>query len=257
VSQRAPGLINFRDYGGYETAGGARVRPDRLYRCGHLAEINDDELEHVIGLDFAVIADLRYAGERETERSPWPAGYVERIIAHEGHRTAEAPHMALFEAGAKGVAAVDDFYAQFYAELPFDPLYQPLFARTLVKIAAADGRSLIHCAAGKDRTGIQAALILHALDVPRATIVADYLRSSKAPGLVALKPRIIGRFEQRFGLALSDEAADALLDVKPAYIETAFTAIEARYGSLDAYLDASGADQAVRASLRERLVVRS
>jgi protein-tyrosine phosphatase len=254
VSELPIGLINFRDFGGYATASGARVREDRLYRCGHLAELNDHELEHVIGLDFALIADLRYPGERETERSPWPDGYVERIIAHEGERDAAAPHMALYEAGALGPEAIDQFYARFYGEMPFDPHYRPLFARTLRRLAHADGRALVHCAAGKDRTGIQVALILHVLGVPRETIVADYMRSSKAPGLVAMMPRIIKNFETRYGFRLTDAAADALLDVKPGYIETMFTAIEAQCGSLDAYLEAEGVDAVVRGRLGERLL---
>ena len=77
------------------------------------------------GLDFALIADLRYPGERESERSPWPEGWVERIIAHDGERDAAAPHMALYEAGALGPEAIDQFYARFYNEMPFDPLYRP------------------------------------------------------------------------------------------------------------------------------------
>jgi protein tyrosine/serine phosphatase len=247
-------LINFRDFGGYATESGAQVRRDQLYRCGHLAQLNDEELEHIIGLDFALIADLRYAGERESERSPWPSSYLERVISHDGRRTSEAPHMALFEAGAHGVKAVDEFYAKFYRDLPFDRLYQPLFAATMRRMAKISGRALIHCAAGKDRTGIQAALILHVLGVPRAAIIDDYLRSSKAPSLVALKSGIIGRFEARYGLTLSDAAADALLDVKAEYIEAAFAEIEARCGSVEAYLDRSGVDRSVREQLRERLV---
>ena len=254
VSQQPIGLINFRDFGGYDTASGARVRTDRLYRCGHLAELNDHELEHLIGLDFALIADLRYPGERETERSPWPEGYVERIIAHDGARNAAAPHMALYEAGALGPEAIDQFYGRFYKEMPFDRLYRPLFARTLRRLAEADGRALVHCAAGKDRTGIQVALILHVLGVPRETIVADYMRSSKAPGLVAMMPRIIKTFETRYGFQLTDAAADALLDVRAWYIETLFSAVEARCGSIEAYLDEEGVNGEVCARLKAELL---
>lgn len=248
------GLINFRDFGGYATASGATVRKDRLYRCGHLADLTDDEIEHVIGLDFALIADLRYVGEREAERSPWPSHYVERIFAHDGDRSNEAPHLALYEASAVGVGAVEDFYLAFNRELPFDPLYRPLFARVMRQLAETDGRALVHCAAGKDRTGLQSALILHALGVPHETIVADYLKSSKAPGLVDLKPRIIARFEERYDLKISEPAADALLDVKADYIQTAFASIVSKCGSVEAYLAAEGVDEAVVQGMRERLL---
>ncbi len=254
VIRAMPGLINFRDFGGYVTETGRSVRKDRLYRCGHLAELNDEELEHIIGLDFAVIADLRYAGEREAERSPWPQDYFDRIIAHGEDRKSEAPHLALMAAGAMGPEAVDGFYLKLNRELPYSPLYRPLFARTLERIADTDGRALIHCAAGKDRTGILAALILHVLGAPRETIVADYLLSSQSPGLLRLKPRIIERVKLQHGFELREDVVDAWLDARRHYIETAFEAIEAESGSIEAYLAESGVDEAVGERLRERLL---
>jgi hypothetical protein len=67
-------------------------------------------------------------------------------------------------------------------------------------------------------------------------------------------PRIIRNFETRYGFRLTDAAADALLDVKPGYLETMFTAIEAQCGSLDAYLEAEGVDAVVRGRLGEQLL---
>lgn len=249
-----PGLINFRDFGGEWTSSGRRVRTDRLYRCGHLADLTDAEIEHIVGLDFAVIVDLRYAGEREAEPSPWPPHLLDRVLAHEGERDGDAPHVALMRQGVLTAEAVQGLYRLFYADIPFNRLYQPLFAETFRRIAATDGRSLIHCTAGKDRTGVQAALILHCLGVPREAIFADFMRSSKAPGLLAMKDSMKVRVKARYGQEMPDQAIDALIDVRREYIEIALATIEDRCGAIEAYLAESGVGEDTLAALRARLL---
>jgi protein-tyrosine phosphatase len=248
------GVINFRDFGGQRTLDGRCVRAGQLYRCGHLANLTDDDLERVLGLDFAVIADLRYAGERVSEPSPWPESYADRIVAHGGERKSKAPHLLLISTGMLSRDTVELFYESLYGELPFDSLYRPLFASTICRIASSDGRALIHCTAGKDRTGILVSLVLDCLGVPRDAIIAEYMRSSRAPGVLAMKPNIIARTKRRYGHELSEEAVDMLLDVQPAYLESAFAAMERDCGSVEQYLNGAGVDAEVRAKLRERLL---
>jgi protein-tyrosine phosphatase len=249
-----PSVINFRDFGGQATIDGRRVRAGQLYRCGHLANLTDEDLKRVIGLDFAVIADLRYVGERVSEPSPWPDSYADRIVAHGGERKAKAPHLLLISTGMLSHDRVERFYESLYGELPFDALYRPLFANTICRIAGSDGRALVHCTAGKDRTGIFVSLLLHCLGVPRDAIIAEYMRSSRAPGVLAMKPNIIARTKQRYGHDLSEEAVDMLLDVRPSYLESAFAAVERDCGSVEQYLNGAGVDAEVRAKLRERLL---
>lgn len=251
---RSGRLINFRDFGGHQAAGRATVRQDRLYRCGHLAHLGDDEIERLVGLDFAVIADLRYPGERANEPSPWPSGYAGRILAHEGERATDAPHLTMLREGSLTCDAVEGFYRSFYRALPFDPLYRPLFAATIRRIADTGGRLLVHCAAGKDRTGVLCALILEALGVAREAIRADYLRSANASGLTEMKPAIIEHSLRTYGHRVSAAAVDALIGVKPDYLDIAFTAIEQEAGSTTAYLMASGIDGATLERLRASLL---
>jgi protein-tyrosine phosphatase len=150
--------------------------------------------------------------------------------------------------------AVDGCYTQLYSELPFDPPYRDLFATAIRRFADSEGRVLVHCTAGKDRTGILVGLILHSLGVPRDAILTDYMLSSRAPGLLAMKPKIIAKARQRYGHALAEDGVEMLLDVKPAYLQTAFEAIVRECGSVEAYLDSAGAGPDVRAKLRERLL---
>jgi protein-tyrosine phosphatase len=246
-------LINFRDFGGHPVPDGRRVRTDRLYRCGQFEGVGAPAVDRLLGMDFALIADLRYETEQRRHPSPWPDSYAGRILAH-GEDRPTAPHLTLLSRAGLDLEAVDRFYLDFYRSLPFDALYRPLFARVIAAIAAEQGRTLIHCAAGKDRTGLLCSLVLDTLGVERPAILADYLASARAPGLLALKPGIIASTAERHGHVLPEEVVDALIGVKTAYLDAAFAEIEAREGSVAAYLQASGVTQATQDALRARLL---
>jgi protein-tyrosine phosphatase len=247
-------VINFRDFGGLASADGGLVRRDRLYRCGHLGNLNEQEVGKLVNLDFSIVADLRYVGERNADPSPWPAHFVNRIVSHNSERHSNAPHLMLLKSGNLSRAAVEHCYHELYGELPFDPVYLKFFGNVISRIADSNGRALIHCTAGKDRTGILVSLILHSLGVSRNAIVEEYMRSSKSPGVLAMKPKIMARAKDRYGHMLSEDGVDMLLDVRPEYLTAAFDAIERKCGSVDLYLDRAGADVAVRVKLRRKLL---
>ncbi|MGE4322721.1 MAG: tyrosine-protein phosphatase [Sphingobium sp.] len=257
ATQRPPRyteLINFRDFGGHATTDGATVRQGLLYRCGHLAFLGDEQISRMLGMQFATIADLRYLGERETERSPWPIEYGDRILAHDGERNTEAPHMVMLRTGTLTIAGVEQFYRDFYRDLPYDHLYRPLFAQTIQRLTSGGAPALIHCAAGKDRTGMMCGIILHCLGVPRDTIIADYLKSGGAEGLLAMKPVMARRYKRRYDVDLDERAIDALLDVKPGYLQSTFDEIERRSGSVEAYLAESGVGADMLDALRRNIL---
>ncbi|WP_157219343.1 tyrosine-protein phosphatase [Flavisphingomonas formosensis] len=247
-------IVNFRDFGGMPSRFGGRVRHDRLYRSGAPHRASPAELDRLLGFSFALIGDLRYRGERDQEPSPWPADHAVNVLVHDGGPDLEAPHMAPLRAGTLNEAISDRLYEQLYRELPFDPHYQPLLRRLLTRLPDADGRVLVHCTAGKDRTGMVVALIQHALGVPRDAIIADFMRSSREPGLMAMAPALVETVRTHHGWALPLPLAEHLLDVRPSYLTAFLDEIEDRAGSLDAYLDATGLDAAGRERLRDRLL---
>jgi protein tyrosine/serine phosphatase len=251
-----PGLLNFRDFGGLRSQWGGYVMRDRLYRSGSLTTVRNDDLERLLQLDFALIADLRYAGERADEPSPWPPGYAGRIFFHNGDGTAEAPHMAPLRHGLMDEALAQEIYLHFYRELPFDPLYRPLFTRILSALPDLHGRTLIHCSAGKDRTGTLVALIQHALGVPREEILADYIKWRETPGLGQYVQATAEKLQERLGAHVRVDLVAKLLDVEEAYLDEFFAEIERRCGSIDAYLDSCGLDATRRELLRSRLLTR-
>ena len=247
-------LINFRDFGGTASRSGKILCRDTLYRCGQLSAVDETTLQRLVELDFDLVIDLRYPDERRTSPSPWPGDYTERVVSHDGEGEGDAPHHILFRAGIGADRAIEQRYIAFYSRLPFDPDYQPLFGRALRRMAEGRGRVLVHCSAGKDRTGVFCALLLSALDVPWPVIMADYLRSSEAQKSAELRAEVAIRAGQYHESKLSDALITAVLGVAPAYLDAAFETIRTRCGSVEAYLDAIGVDDGVRAQLRRTLI---
>jgi hypothetical protein len=140
-------------------------------------------------------------------RSPWPAAYTDRVLHHDNLVGAAPPHLALLGSERLTPQGVTGYYEALYTELPFDPDYRSVFARAIRQLAATQGRALIHCAVGKDRTGILCALLLSALQVPREAVMADFLRSSRAPSLVAMKSTVVAWTYRQRSAASSASAA--------------------------------------------------
>ncbi len=248
------GIANFRDFGGYATAGGGRIHRGRFFRSASHHWASDSDLERLSGLGLSVIVDLRQPSEREREPSRrWP-GFAVEVVQNE-----QAEQLVDFHGQLKtsdlSAAWFFDHAIDFYGRAPYEPRHVDLFRRYFHALAASEGGMLVHCAAGKDRTGLICALTHHIAGVHRDDMVEDYLLTNE----VAARPeRIAGAriwLERVHGGRPSDEACRVVISVHPSYLETAFSAIEARHGSIDAYLqDMLGMDPALRARVRDRLL---
>jgi protein-tyrosine phosphatase len=145
-----------------------------------------------------------------------------------------------------------------YRELPawMAPRLRAMFG----KIASDQVSLLVHCAAGKDRTGIAIALLMHVLDIPEETIVADYLLTNQSEDFEEF---IRTRQLARLGVdatghplfALPDEVRRVLFAADAAYLHGAFDEMRRSFGGIDEYLrDAVGLDEAVRTRVRRALL---
>ncbi|MEU6722722.1 tyrosine-protein phosphatase [Nonomuraea wenchangensis] len=159
-------LCNFRDMGGYPTADGRAIRWQRLYRADSLGWLDRDDLAAFRALRVRTVIDLRHPFEIER---------MGRVPESEGQRYHNLP----IEGRRWDVNAYDEalgvarYLADRYLEVTEDGVDN---LRTALETIADAGNApvVIHCAAGKDRTGVLAALVLSLAGVSEDDIVADY-----------------------------------------------------------------------------------
>lgn len=151
---------NFRDVGGYEGAGGKKIRWGRIYRSGALPMLSQNDYTLLKGLDITSIVDLRSLEEREVAATELDDRTGALFLSND---YSLKPLMRNFGAGNG-----ENVYVGM--EKMLKPQYRAIFARLL----ANDGAVMYHCSAGQDRTGIASALVLSALGVDRDTILKDY-----------------------------------------------------------------------------------
>ena len=141
-----------------------------------------------------------------------------------------------------------------YTRMPVNPAMIAMFSRYFEALDSREGASLVHCFAGKDRTGIAASLLLHVLGVHRDDVTAEFLRTNDAPTQHILESQSLPRMREVYE-GIEDEALTNLMGVRPEYIATYFTKVENDHGSVDTYLSETlGVDEARKARLRERYI---
>lgn len=240
---------NFRDLGGYRTLDGRRVKWGKLYRSGSMARLTPADYERLSKLAIKTICDLRTLQERTAEPNRWcevanigywardhsdSFGELRKVIVS-GVSTAERARAAMIEG---------------YRRLPFEqaPAHQALFSR----LAAGEVPLAFNCAAGKDRAGTAAALILSALGVPRETVVDDYVLTNRVVDLEAIF------MDRRRRNELTDQSrgvVTAILKADPSYLHAALDAVEEKHGSIAAYLrDALGITEEALFTMRQSLL---
>ena len=246
------GAVNLRDFGGYATSDGRKVRSRKLFRSGALAHLTVQGQSEFAALDVRLICDLRRADEKAEEPTALPANQPQRLEIPIDPGSAVALRAAVTNT-ALSVQQRIDFMVQINRELVRDHAddYARMFEGLL---AMADGGFLVHCAAGKDRTGVAVALILHALGVPEQTVMEDYLLTNEA---MDYENYLLPRLRARLGSAepLDRTALMALAGVRPEYLQGAYAAIAADFNSVEHYIEAAiGLDAQARATLQRRFV---
>ncbi len=248
------GIHNLRDYGGYAAADGARVKSGLLFRSGQHMEASDADLALIDSLDIRTIIDLRGTSERMSFPCRRHADFDAHVIAFDGETSNSPPHEGGGGAIEMTAEKARNRMLAVYTRMPVNPAMIDMFSRYFNALDSRDGGSLVHCFAGKDRTGIAASLLLHVLGVHRDDAVAEFLRTNDAPTREILERQSLPRMEAHYG-AIEPEALRNLMGVLPEYIATYFAEIERDHGSIDAYLAQTlGVDEARKARLRARFL---
>ena len=250
------GVENFRDYGDYATASGRHLKRGQLYRSASHARATDADLEAIDALGIAVVVDLRRPGERERDPSRRSANFTAQVITNDiGENANDDPWWNFVRSSDLSEDAFRGYLLNYYREAPFNPRHVDLFSRYFQALANAEGPVLIHCAAGKDRTGVLAALTHYLVGVHEDDIVADYLLTNNPERIAARAPMVAEVIATETGRTPTDAAVRAAIGVEAEYLEEAFRAIAAQHGGVQAYLvDVLGVDAALRERLEARLL---
>ncbi len=247
--------LNFRDVGGMPTDDGGILKPGLIYRSEGPASFEAIHRAELGALGIRLVCDLRADTERSKDPNDWSdtARLLNldvtadlRVQTNDGWMTLKDDPTP--DAARK--ALTDNYAAIPGAILPH--LYELIEA-----IVAGETPVLVHCTAGKDRTGVLMALLLQALRVPREVVVADYQRSDVFAKNLRVRGGIPEQFEQTFGFRPSESLIDAMIGVDEAFLAAAMTAVTREWGSIDGYFAAAGIDDALLASFRETMTVRS
>lgn len=258
---RLEGVNNFRDYGGWRAADGARVATGKLFRSAHLGRATPSDLAQMAALGIATVTDLRRTSEQEEQPSAW-IGKLDLAVLEERDPPGDAPvpgtlapHQIALVAGNFQAEAMRRMMVSVYRELAYDPRHMALFRRYFTVLADGEGAMLIHCAAGKDRTGVLAHLTHHLLGVHPDDAMEDFLLTNVAGNTAERLPAVQRRMEQTYGRDIGLPALEVMLSVEPEYIAEFRKALTERSGSLDGYLaDVLGIDAAKRDRIRGRLL---
>jgi protein-tyrosine phosphatase len=232
------GASNTRDLGWMIGARGSQAASRRVLRSANLDRLSPAGRRRFEDLGVAVVIDLR--GRAEAAEAPAFAGATRVHLPIEPSVVAKLQaHQA---AGTLDVAAACEVMEETYRRFVLD--YAEVFAAVLHHVLEAKKRPvLFHCAAGKDRTGVAAALILAAAGVQSSLVMEDYLLSNQLYQPAATSTSDI-----------PDHIRQVVLKVQPSYLDAAFAAMTDAWGGIDAYLaKALGVGARERAAMQDAL----
>lgn len=252
------GGVNFRDLGGYRTADGRAVKWEMVYRSGSPAGLTEADMQELARRGIRSVCDFRASEERTAEPSPFAAaagqpgaqlayftrdyelavGDLASVLGGGGDLTPERTRAAMIG---------------FYREIAYQQAEN--FKQMFALLAEGKAPLVFNCSAGKDRTGVGAALLLTALGVPRETVLADYALSDQ---LVDYRSQISDAAAENPSYAalaqMPWEVIQPLMASDPAYLAAALTHLEERHGSVDSFIEQElGVTPAMRERLRELL----
>lgn len=221
------GAANFRDLGGYATADGHHVKWGKIYRSADISKLTAADLAILQERKITYDVDLR--GHQESAQAP------DKLNPNTNYILCPAGSDSLGNwmkglSGLKGKQAGDSLMTVFYDNTTYlGARYKPFFGK-LIDLPV-DQSLVFHCTAGKDRTGIGAALLLYVLGVPYNTIMEDYLATNyyrKTENEKMIKGMAYAHIDK--------DVATEMAAVRKEYLDSTFDAIKKKYGSVDNFL---------------------
>lgn len=256
------GATNFRDVGGYVTASGESVRLGRVYRSDGLHDLTPTDIERLLLLRLGEVFDLRSLQEVEA--------FGATPLTDHGVRRHHVPFFVSLDAVARpstpagaatdpprvgsnvipGTIEPEAFAARYLEWLePGKAAVRTIFAATAAAVEADSHALVFHCTAGRDRTGLVAALLLSSLGVDDETVALDYHLTER---YLRFPESRLERMRHLFGP--SNASPSGPPPTPAAVMRHALTGIRQRYGAVDSYLAEAGVTADVRRTLRAYLL---
>ncbi len=227
---------NFRELGGYKNKDGKFIKSGVFFRSGMLGGIKSEKDKALFNsLGIKAVIDFRSQGERDYSPEPVFDGIMQisqNALLDENRKEVNYDMKAIFEEEKWEMASMAKNGIKYYSNMPFNnKAYKILFEL----IAKNEMPILFHCTAGKDRTGVAAALILRALGVSDDVIIEDYMLTNK------LRDKARADFAVRFADKLKgvnvQEVVQSILGVEEILIKTALKEIDDKYSDFSDYLE--------------------
>ncbi len=256
--------LNFRDVGGLRAVDGRVIRPNLIFRSEGPANFMAAHHEELEAIGFKTICDLRSAIEREEAPNDW-AGPDCRMLHLDINIDIRAQ-------GEESDPADEHDWGDLWGSLRNDPTAErahwvmsesyrhmpaallPNMKLIVQSLIDGDVPMMIHCTAGKDRTGVSVGLLLLLAGVGHDDVIADYQRSVIFGENMWVTGAIEVGFNKMFGFMPDRDVVDATTGVNPDYLESALAEVRKRWGTVADYFTAAGVDNAMQARLREAML---
>ena len=238
------GVSNFRDLGGYPTSDGGTTRWGLVYRADSLHAMTPDDIELLEQIGSPTIFDLRRDEERAVRPGPLPTVHV--CVLSQLDNGGAPPDRAVLVEHEHGEELLRKMYRGMLSHAG------PQFGQIFTMMADTGGLpAVFHCHAGKDRTGIVAALLLEWLGVDRETVLDDYELT------LTYRPRNQqeGSYQRMIEMGMGPEAASAVLGAPRWAMHETLSDLDELFGGIEAYLTGpAGMDRSTLDRLRQLLI---
>jgi protein-tyrosine phosphatase len=250
-------IYNFRDFGGYKSLDGSIIKKGMLYRCASLSKASKNDLKELAALGIRTICDLRSLQEKKKNPDRLPNNLAIKSI-HIPIKATQNDEATFFEQFSSLFADktrkinffeyMEKLYREYVNEFKFE------FSKILSLSADKENLPiLIHCTAGKDRTGLACSLIQMALGVPIESVIQDYLLTNDY--LRGFKKKKLRQLKVFSLIGVSNQNFIPLFDARTEYFQRAMDQIEYEFGTVENYIqDGLGFTLADRLRLNELLL---
>jgi protein-tyrosine phosphatase len=242
---RLDGQDNFRDLGGYQTSDGRTVKWGQIYRAGQLSKLSRTDISRLRSLKICTVIDFRGQSEVEKRGTDLLPEGVRRIslpiaIKSDGSAKKEKEEKSSSSDSPDSSVSGKELMRKMTRSIMLDR--PDVYSAMIRELIVSQNRPLLfHCTAGKDRTGVGAAIILTLLGVPWETVREDYLLSNvyrKKENERDLKDirKDIAKKKGIPAAKVDMSTYEALYYVEAEYLDAAYQEVISTYGSMESYL---------------------